>query len=391
MNLPCSAISTERLPYRFYSIPVFILLMLGMANTSYLAYSHYQNYTDIFFNSFCALSKAINCDTVSQSPWSLLLGLPLAHWGFFAYLLFLTLFFNTFNNKNDTKYLWHIMYLLALLYSVAAVFFAYISATKIKAYCILCLASYATSFSLFFYSWIILRRFCEGSFLAGLVDGLRYIFFSRKLKISILLLLATFIGVKLYLPPYWRYSLPSTTGSIPSGVTSEGHPWLGTENPAITIHEYTDYQCFQCSKMHILLREIISTHPGKVKLIHHHYPLDHEYNNIIVPEPFHIGSGKMAMIGIYAAIKNKFWEMNDALYSMGRDKQPFNTKTLAEMTGFSPSELAEATRHPQIRDFLLYDIRQGMQLGITGTPTYVIDGKVYESSIPANVLEAIIQ
>jgi 2-hydroxychromene-2-carboxylate isomerase len=76
---------------------------------------------------------------------------------------------------------------------------------------------------------------------------------------------------------------------------------------------------------------------------------------------------------------------------MGRDKKPFNTRTLAETTGFSGGELAAATQHPQIREFLSHDIRQGMKLGITGTPTYVIDGKVYEGSIPREILEKIMQ
>ena len=48
------------LPYHYYAIPVFILLLLGLADTGYLIYSHYHNYTDISFSSFCSLTKAIN-------------------------------------------------------------------------------------------------------------------------------------------------------------------------------------------------------------------------------------------------------------------------------------------------------------------------------------------
>ncbi|WP_459945523.1 vitamin K epoxide reductase/DsbA family protein [Desulfocastanea catecholica] len=383
--------STRRLPYFFYSTPVFLLLILGLVDTSYLAYSHYQNYTEISFNSFCALSKAINCDTVSQSPWSLLLGLPLAYWGFFAYLLFLVIFLNAFKMVNDSKKLWYVLYLLALLYSGTAVYFGYISTSKIKSYCILCLVSYAISISLLVYSWIILRRFCTDSLLIGLRNGLNYIINSRKLKLSILFLFGVFIGIKFYLPHYWHYSFSPNTASIPAGMTDDGHPWIGTANPEIIIHVYADYQCFQCSKMNTLLRKVIVAHPGKIQLIHHHYPMDHQFNNIIVPEPFHIGSGKMAMIGIYAAAKNKFWEMNDALYALGRSKQPFNTKALASTTGFTPDELADAIRNTKIRDILLHDIRQGMKLRITGTPAYVIDGKVYQGTIPADILEAIKQ
>ena len=139
----------KALPYRYYSIPVLLLLILGLVDTIYLAYSHYENYTDITFNSFCAISRAINCDTVAQSPWSILLGLPLAYWGFFAYALFLILFLATL--RRNSKNLWYLLVMLGgLYYSISAVWFGSISAIKIKAYCILCIASYIISLSLFF-------------------------------------------------------------------------------------------------------------------------------------------------------------------------------------------------------------------------------------------------
>ena len=143
--------------------------------------------------------------------------------------------------------------------------------------------------------------------------------------------------------------------------------------------------------MHLFLRGLIAEHPGRIKLIHHHYPMDHEFNTIVVPEPFHVGAGKMAMIAIYAASKGKFWEMNDALYAIAQEKESFDTRTLGAQTGFSAGELAAASQHPQIREVLLYDIRQGMKLGITGTPTYVVDGKVYAGSIPSEILGKIMQ
>jgi uncharacterized membrane protein/protein-disulfide isomerase len=379
------------LPYHYYVLPVLFLLILGLADTGYLAWAHYKNYTDLTFSSFCALSPSVNCDTVSQSLWSILLGLPLAYWGFFAYGLFLLLFLATWGQTSGSKQLWSFLCLLGLLYAVAAVSFGYISATKIKAHCILCLASHTISFTLLFSSWIILRRFLVGSFSTALKDGLRYIFHSQPLKIGLLSIFLGILCTKIFLPPYWQYTLPPLAHTIPNGLTEEGHPWIGAENPAITIHEYADYQCFQCGKMHQFLRQLIAEHPGKIKLVHHHYPMDHEFNAIIVPEPFHIGAGKMAMIGIYAASKNKFWEMNDALYALGRQKEPFNTKTLAETTGFSSGELAAATRHPKIREALLYDIRQGMKLEIVGTPTFVVDGNVYPGVLPANILKQIMQ
>lgn len=378
-------------PYHYYTLPVLFPLLLGIADTGYLVWSHYKNYTDLTFNSFCALTRSINCDTVSQSPWSILCGLPLAYWGFFAYALFLLLFLATLRRTNGSKQIWPLLFLLGLVYAIAAVAFGYISATEIKAHCILCLASHSICFALLFSSWIILRRFCPIPFSTALKGGVRYILTHLPLKIGLSTLFLGFLCIKIYLPSYWQYTLPPITANIPSGQTEVGHPWIGAEDPKITIHEYADYQCFQCSKMHLFLRRLIAEKPGKIKLVHHHYPMDHEFNNIIVPEPFHIGSGKLAMIGIYAASKNKFWDMNDALYDIGRGKQAFSTKALADRTGFLTGELSAAIQHPQIREALLYDIRQGMKLGITGTPSYVIDGKVYQGAIPADILREIMR
>ncbi|WP_284153965.1 DsbA family protein [Desulfofustis limnaeus] len=236
-----------------------------------------------------------------------------------------------------------------------------------------------------------MRRFGAGSFIPGFFKGAKQLFQYRCATISIILLIVGFILLRFLLSPYWLYSFPSPGTDVSHGITKEGHPWIGADNPTVTIHEYADYQCFQCGKMHLFLRQLVNEYPDTLRLVHHHYPMDHEFNALIVPEPFHIGSGKMAMIAIYAGAKGKFWEMNDALYSLGREKQPFNTRTLAAMTGFSPGELTAATKHPQIREFLLADIRSGMRYGITGTPSYVIDEQVYQGSLPPEILKSIMQ
>ncbi|SHI15202.1 vitamin K epoxide reductase family protein [Desulfofustis glycolicus] len=378
-------------PYRFYTIPVFILLLLGLGDSIYLAYLHVQNYVDITFSSFCALSTSINCDTVSQSPWSILLGVPLAFWGIFAYLLFLFIFLTTVRKSSTSISVWYVLCGLGGIYSLVSLYFAYISSTKINAYCILCIFSYGINFALFFYSLIIIRRFGTDQFPVGFINAVKYLNRRPYPVIGIIVLLIAFFLVRLLLPPYWHYTFPDPDQNVSNGLTDEGHPWIGAESPLVTIHEYTDYQCFQCGKMHLFLRRLINEHPDKIRLVHHHYPMDQEFNSLIVPEPFHVGSGKMAMIAIYAASQGAFWEMNDALYTIGQEKQPFNTRTLAAMTGFSSGELAAATKHPQIRDILLADIRRGMRMEITGTPSYDIDGKVYQGKIPPEILQSIIR
>ena len=377
--------------YKYFLLLTTLLLLLGLADTAYLTVIHYRNYTDITYSSFCALSKSVNCDTVSQSPWSVLLGIPIAIWGFTGYLLFGMLLIQAGYRKKEKLSIWSLLLVLGAFYSMIAIYFGYISTTKIHSYCILCLVSYLINFLLFYIAWIIRYRLDKSPIWISINNALKYLIKQKTFKFSITIFIVVLMAIKLFIPHYWEYALPPVTKEIPSGLTNDYHPWIGSNNPLLTIEEYSDYQCFQCYKAHFMLRRLIAKYPDKIRLIHHHFPMDHTVNDVIVPEPFHIGAGKMAMIAIYAALNGKFWQTNDILFELGQKKKPFNTKTLAEKTGFSSTELAMATRDTKIHILLRNDIRAGMKLGINGTPSFVINGKVYKGTIPSEIIEEIIQ
>ena len=96
--------------------------------------------------------------------------------------------------------------------------------------------------------------------------------------------------------------------------------------------------------MHYYLRELIAKNPDKIRLVHHHFPMDHEYN-FIVKHPFHVGSGKMALLAVHAAAKGKFWQMNDVLFGIGGETHKINIKEIASRTGLDYPELASAANH----------------------------------------------
>ena len=192
--------------------------------------------------------------------------------------------------------------------------------------------------------------------------------------------------VWVYFPVYWNFDPPELSAYIPHGITEDGHPWIGAENPKIEIVEFTDYQCFQCNKMHFFLRQTMVNHPGKIKLIHRHFPMDHEVNPL-VNKPLHPGSAKMAMLTIYAASQNKFWQMHDLLFSIARVTPQIRIRDLSDQTGLKYENLLRATNNRKILFRLKKDIADGLKLGITGTPSFVIDGKVYSGQIPPEVLQ----
>lgn len=373
--------------YRLYSAIVTFSTLSGAAVSLYLTRTHYKSHTDATYASFCVISQTINCDTVAQSSWSIFFGLPVAVWGVFGYLLFILLLIPTYKNSPIRISTWSLLTLLGFIFSIISIYFGYISAKKIHSYCILCVSSYIVSFILFFFSWIMHRRFGNNTLITNIKKSVRYLYANTTNKIIYSLFLIAIIVTKVTIPHYWQYVPPPMEENVLNGVTEQGRPWIGAEFPKLTIEEYTDYQCFQCYKTHYTLRQLITKYPDTIRLVHHHYPMDHEVNSVVVPEPFHVGSGKMAQLAIYAVSKKRFWETNDLLYEIGRNKQTFDIKTVAEKTDIPVEELAWALESKQVKEILRYDIWQGMKLGITGTPAFVIQDKVYTGMIPMEILK----
>ena len=376
------------LPYPVYFWVVVAIALTGLADSIYLAISHYRIYTDIGYMSFCAISKAINCDTISQSPYSIFFGVPVPVWGIVGYTFFLLLMPFAWLRHKEEKHAWTIMLLVSFAFSIYSLVLALISTYYIHSYCIMCIFSYGVNLFLLYFTWLVRKRYQ----IAGIINGTKQdILFLLENKKKGLLLFTPLTGVVVLMligfPSYWLFSSPPPiSASIASGLTEDGHPWIGAENPELVITEFSDYQCFQCKKMHFFLRQLINGNPDKIRLVHHHFPLDNKVNPI-VKEPLYIGSGAMAIVAIFASTKNRFWEMNDILFEIALEKQSINIPGLAKRAGLDPKETSRALFDRKYRNRLARDISEGIKLGISGTPAYLINDNVYSGQIPPDILK----
>jgi uncharacterized membrane protein/protein-disulfide isomerase len=379
----------KALPFPFYFWFIVGLAALGLLDSLYLSISHYRVYTDIDYKSFCALSRAINCDTISQSPYSIFLGMPVPVWGIIGYAFFLVLMAQSRIERN-TAQLWTLLFLIALAFSVYSVILALISTYLIRSYCIMCIVSYAINLGLLFYTWLVLRRFSERHFWGSLRADLHHLV-ERKRQYGLIFGVSFMItsAIWLWIPDYWNMTAPLPSTTFSTGITPDGHPWIGAEKPEIEIVEFTDYRCFQCRKMNDYLRGLMAQYPNKIRIIHRHFPMDHRVNPL-VKRPMHIGAGAMAMMAIYAAEQGRFWQTHDFLFAM-RDQAEIGTRTIAQEVGLSSSGLVRALQDPHIFRKLNEDLAEGIRLGVTGTPSYVIEGNVYSGQLPPEILMQIQQ
>ena len=387
------------LPFSVYFWTLVAFFFIGLFDSIYLAISHYRVHVDIGYSSFCAVSRSINCDTVSQSPYAIFLQLPVSVWGVIGYLFFFLLIPLAMDKSAVKKRLWAFFFLISFFFCICSIILALISTYYIHSYCIMCVLSYAVNFFLLFYSWIIRKRFSpEETFFESLKRD--FFFLMREKRKKTLWLFIPFILVvaltwHVY-PKYWNLRPPLLSKQIARGITKDLHPWIGAENPELVIREFSDYQCFQCKKMHFYLRQLIAEHPDKIRLVHHQYPMDSRFNPI-VKKPFHEGSGKLALIAIHGMRKNKFWEVNDVLFNIDiKNRGGINSKDFKNITGLDNKELffVLTSLNNRSNDYInnLYlilqrDIREGMKAGVTGTPGYLVNKKLYLGIIPPDVLK----
>lgn len=377
---------TFPLPFKYYYVPVLAAVLTGLVSTVYLSVSHYRVYTDVGYRSFCAVSRAINCDTVSQSVYSILLNVPVPVWGIYGYgfVLFLVVLAG-FQERPKTR-LWRLLFWMMLLFSAYSVVLAAISTVIIKSYCAMCIVSYLVNFMLLYYAWFINQRFGGDGLMRGLANDVRYLFQLKKITLPVLaLFLFSGSAMLAWFPEYWNLRPAPLSTSVPRGVTDDGHPWIGAEDPELLIEEYSDYLCFYCRKMHYYLRALIEANPDKIRLVHYHFPMDHKHNPIVT-EPYHVGSGLLAMLAIHASEHGKFWEATDLFLSFNPRIGSLNITNIAASLGLNARAMAESLNSPEVFNHLRNDIIRGLNLGLTGTPGYLINGQIYLGQIPAEIL-----
>ncbi len=379
------------LPFPVYAATLSGLTLIGLADAIYLMLSHYWVYTDIGYQSFCALSKAVNCDTVSQSDYSIFMGVPVAFWGLIGYVGFGLLLLQAFRKDAGRQRIWGLLIIAAAIFSAVSFVLGYISGRYIHSYCLMCIVSFAVNFILLFFSWLTRRRFDHSSLLKALSLDMAYLASKcRAIALWFIPYIIMIITIVMFFPPYWTFEMPVLSAAVHQGITDDGHPWIGAEDPELIIEEFSDYMCFQCKKTHYLLRRLVDLHPDRIRLVHHHFPMDHTINPLVT-EPYHVGSAKLALFAIYATSINRFWEMNDLLFKIARGRSNITIAEMATLHGYDANKMAADSYTPKMVEQLWNDIRTGIRLGITATPGFVVDGKVYIGEIPAEVLKPIIE
>lgn len=192
--------------------------------------------------------------------------------------------------------------------------------------------------------------------------------------------LNVFLTVQVLKPDIWHKLKLATIR--PPIVGPEDHI-RGSPVAAVTIIEYSDFQCPFCAELHPTLKALVKE--GKIRWVYRNYPLP----------SIHPQAMEAAEAAECADSQDKFWEYADGLFEeqhelgMKQSAEAF-FMTLAARVGLDPNRFNACLWTQQFDGRIRSEIAEGNSKGIDATPTFFVNGHRQVGSVPYEQLEKLV-
>ncbi len=166
--------------------------------------------------------------------------------------------------------------------------------------------------------------------------------------------------VKVYLKPPSEFRVMADVGTAMLWFKDDPK-----KSRKVLLLEYSDFQCPFCKRVQETIRKLRKTYSAEVQFGYRHFPL-----------PFHKEAKDLAEAVECARDQGRFWELQSLLYAMNSDTYIPTEKEilgLAKKAGVKEiDDFQTCVKERKYRSRVMDDIREGVQLGIQGTPTFIL-------------------
>ena len=143
-------------------------------------------------------------------------------------------------------------------------------------------------------------------------------------------------------------------------------PSVGPANAPVTLVEYSDFQCPYCARAYPTVKQLQAKYKDQVRIVFKDFPLD-----------MHPLAAKAAEGGACAFEQGKFWEYHDKLFENQRALSVPDLKRTAQALGLDTTRFNACIDSPKYAYEWQADTAEGQKLGVTGTPTFFANGRMF--------------
>lgn len=151
---------------------------------------------------------------------------------------------------------------------------------------------------------------------------------------------------------------PRATVQVPAG-----SPETGPAAAPVTIVEFSDYLCPFCQRAEEVVQKVMARHEGKVKFVHVDY---------LIGKP---RSLEVARAARCAGDQGKFWEYRQDLLLKPGDWTDAELVARARKLGLEAGAFQQCVTSRRHDQGIQASTRIGEELGVTGTPTFFVNGR----------------
>jgi len=155
-------------------------------------------------------------------------------------------------------------------------------------------------------------------------------------------------------------------------VAADG-PSKGPADARITIVEFSDFQCPYCQRAVSTMNQVLEKYPADVRLVYRHLPL----------ESIHPHARGAAEAAVCADKQGKFWAYHDKLFENNRALAPADLQRYAGEVGLDPKLFEACLAEQPTKAKVDGDLGAARGAGISGTPAFVVNGKLLSGAQPA--------
>lgn len=153
------------------------------------------------------------------------------------------------------------------------------------------------------------------------------------------------------------------------GIVLEDHI-KGNPEGRVTLTEHSDFQCPACAQFSTVVDEVLAEYDQYIRFEYKHFPLINIHPNAVIA----------ARAAEAAGLQGKFFAMHDSLFAnqttWGQSPNPqvfFNQ--YAEEIGLDVTLFKKHMKASVLRDKVMAGFNEARELGLTGTPTFFLNGE----------------
>jgi len=163
-------------------------------------------------------------------------------------------------------------------------------------------------------------------------------------------------------------------------VSTEGDPSIGPQDAPVTIVEFSDYQCPYCQSWYQqTFNQLLTSYPDQIRFVYRDLPL-----------PMHPEAVPAAEAAHCAGEQDAYWGFHDALFSGQYELGRASYEQIAASLGLDSAAFITCLDDHRYRAEVDEDAADAARVGLNGTPSFVINGRVLVGALPFSEFKAII-